>query len=71
MGNHLGYEYDEDELKQGINLEIQKFEALFKNDQYINMNIYIKWRQRNEQIYDVTKLKTIFSKVYKKFNKIY
>lgn len=71
MGNHLGYEYDEDELKQGINLEIQKFEALFKNDQYINMDIYIKWRQRNEQIYDVTKLKTIFSKVYKKFNKIY
>lgn len=71
MGNHLGYEYDEDELKQGINLEIQKFEAIFENDQYINMDIYIKWRQRNEPIYDVTKLKTIFSEVYKKFNKIY
>ena len=40
MGNHLGYEYDEDELKQGINLEIQKFEAFFKNDQYINIDIY-------------------------------
>lgn len=71
MGNHLGYEYDEDKLKQGINLEIQKFEVLFENYQYINMDIYKKWRQRNEQIYDITKLKTIFSKVYKKFNKIY
>lgn len=71
MGNHLGYKYNEDELKEEINMKIQKIEALFENTQYINIDIYKKWRKRNEQIYSITKPKTICSEVYKRFNEIY
>lgn len=71
MGTHLGYKYEHDELKKETNKQLKTIKFFLDLDEYLDVEIYNLWRRKNEQLYSITKLMTLFSKIYAEFNKIY